>query len=226
MAKSFFSFTDEQNNPASPNHAIFPIFCHRNGETVLLGTGFYISSAGIFVTAKHIFEDEIPPFFSINFLNDNEYMIRGINKIISKEQLALSNYEPSEGELLSTYAFPHTLVNKDIDTDTTNVKVIANNIHGTVIQSEPKGFGIVKGKVLVADMTNKGGSSGGPVFTPSAKGVIGLNSSGSDSNYFVISLISQIRDLVIDGVCFQNKTNDLKIVTIDELIKLGYIKVI
>jgi len=40
---------------ANPNEAIFPIVAFDNaGKIVVIGTGFFISSNGLFVTAAHV----------------------------------------------------------------------------------------------------------------------------------------------------------------------------
>ena len=51
-------FIDRDGNDAQGTHAIFPILKQIEGRDFkLIGTGFFISSFGLFLSAKHVLRD-------------------------------------------------------------------------------------------------------------------------------------------------------------------------
>lgn len=53
--KGTYGVKDGDGNKVDPSHTIFPIIKHdNNGSISLIGTGFFISENGIFLTAKHV----------------------------------------------------------------------------------------------------------------------------------------------------------------------------
>jgi hypothetical protein len=65
--------------------AIFPIVKKIDGLFKLVGTAFFISNTGLFVTAKHVMEDVLDkdmrlkcPIYGLQLLENNKYFIRQI----------------------------------------------------------------------------------------------------------------------------------------------------
>ena len=56
-APGAYGFRTDKGEPADPGHAIFPIVKYVDGKMHLIGTGFFITTHGIFVTAKHVLMD-------------------------------------------------------------------------------------------------------------------------------------------------------------------------
>ncbi len=53
-----FKYADHEGPLPNPADPIFPIITHDDtGEWKLIGTGFYVSSDGLFVTARHVIDD-------------------------------------------------------------------------------------------------------------------------------------------------------------------------
>ena len=88
-------FTVRASNGAlcDPNEAIFPIFrTDKNGKLHLLGTGFFITRFGWFVTAKHVLESVISEQATtadglaiVQFLEGNIFHIRPVEAFIAHE---------------------------------------------------------------------------------------------------------------------------------------------
>ena len=78
VSKGKIDAVDGDGNVIEPNKAIFPIIKENShGDFYLIGTGFFITNSGIFVTAKHVLLDVIDkngeqthPIFLIQFLGD------------------------------------------------------------------------------------------------------------------------------------------------------------
>lgn len=67
------------------NFAIFPILKQVDGESLFIGTAFFITNTGIFVTAKHVINDVLNeegkqkyPIVGLQLLPDNKYIIRQV----------------------------------------------------------------------------------------------------------------------------------------------------
>jgi hypothetical protein len=73
-------------NPINPGHAVFPIMRYDGGGRMyLLGTGFFITTNGLFVTARHVLMDTFDrngrqrfPIGIIQFLHNNVWIDRPI----------------------------------------------------------------------------------------------------------------------------------------------------
>ncbi len=103
-----------ENGEQVENEAVFPIFKqHHSGEWELIGTGFFISPAGFFVTAKHVMMDVLdehnrqkyPAVSLVQFLPGGVYIMRGILQFsvhptadlaIGKPEVATDNRDGSE----------------------------------------------------------------------------------------------------------------------------------
>jgi V8-like Glu-specific endopeptidase len=243
-----FTFTSG-GRPTKGTGAVFPICEQMPDETIkYLGTGFFVSSNGIFVTAKHVIEGSISPF-ALHFRPNNEVVFRPIvradlshrgdlaigviaemmnsaGEILTNERLTLSSYIPQITEVVSTYAYPESTVESgDVDGQQGNIlKMDAHQYHGVVAKVEMNGIGhITPSPAFLCTIHSLPGISGGPVFSKRSNGgVIGVNSYGMTGVYHVVSLIEELKDLTIDGINFQNEYKPTSL-TVDELIKLDLI---
>ena len=76
-------FVTDAGEVLARSDAVFPIVRHEEDAISIIGTGFYISNNGVFVSAKHCFEDcgviaSQNPFSIIHFREDNQYLMRPI----------------------------------------------------------------------------------------------------------------------------------------------------
>lgn len=78
-------FTTRDGNPASGSDAIFPIVKSVDGKIYQIGTGFFICTNGIFLTASHVLRDVLDTsgvqksqIGIIQFIHNNQYIIRPI----------------------------------------------------------------------------------------------------------------------------------------------------
>ncbi|MCK9614986.1 MAG: serine protease [Candidatus Omnitrophica bacterium] len=70
---------------ADPSLAIFPILKEVDGKRLVVGSAFFITNTGIFVTAKHVIKDVFDergkqkyPIFGLQILPDDKYIIRPV----------------------------------------------------------------------------------------------------------------------------------------------------
>jgi hypothetical protein len=96
---------DGNVNIANPIYAIFPIIKEiDNGIWEIIGTGFYITPNGVFVSAKHVLDDVIEkktntqkyPIFLAHFYDTNFFLIRPICEIILANDADIALGLPAE----------------------------------------------------------------------------------------------------------------------------------
>lgn len=248
---SFFA-KDAAGNSADPNEAIFPILAQEQDKSLsLVGTGFFISRDGIFITASHVLreaesESKKPgkPLVGLHFIGGSRYQIRQIsfgfpaqnsdvcvgcfremrnsrNQKLLNKVLQLSRTNPTVGETIFTYAYPRTVVQKDLR----QVHINTNFYQGTITEEYPNGRDtiLLPSKCYQTNMKIHGGASGGPVFN-SAGYVVGINSTGYEGfdDISFISSIDDTLDIVLTNIRLGNSQNDSSI-SIKELIKHGHI---
>ena len=70
---------------ADPGLAIFPILKQVGGKNLVVGTAFFITNTGVFVTAKHVIRDVLDdegkqqyPIAGLQILPGNQYIIRQV----------------------------------------------------------------------------------------------------------------------------------------------------
>ena len=130
----------QSGKQVSGEAAIFPI-CHiGDGKLRLIGTGFFITTNGLFITAKHVLLDENGepdegPLYVVHFYEPGKYFLRNIiraslstesdfaigalapmssihtGESLTNTILSLSLHVPAVGERISTYAYPETDMN-------------------------------------------------------------------------------------------------------------------
>ena len=84
------SARDGTGNPVDPHTCIFPILKEfAPNQTRLVGTGFFITTLGHFVTAKHVIQDVIDAntghqtagIHAVHFVEDAKVLVRHITKV-------------------------------------------------------------------------------------------------------------------------------------------------
>lgn len=204
-AKSAY-FTGSESGSSEKTTAIVPLVSENKetGELFFIGTAFYISNAGLLMTAKHnLFYNKDKVFDNLgvfHFLPNNAYILRPIRKlayangidiayllpdgILNKEKvsvsspcLILTNTQPKFDEQLGMYGYPNSRIEK------------INNIPEAHFNSEfylgkcreyhKEGFSLLRNPCYQTTINIKSGASGGPVFD--SKGhVFALSSTGID----------------------------------------------
>ena len=202
-----FKAYDSVGLPADAKEAIFPIIkqdIHTN-QFSLVGTGFFISSTGLLMTAKHVLQDVISnqkavgPIGILHCLPNNEYKMRSITRgfwsrhsdvavaqldqpvhketkaVLQNKLLKLSTSKPSINDIVFTFVYPASEFSKE---DSSQKIVLCPSFYeGKLIESFPKGRDrtMLPNPCWRTDIYIHGGASGGPVFN--SKGfVIGINS--------------------------------------------------
>ena len=224
--------------------AVFPIFDQNaGGEIIYLGTGFFISHNGIFVTAKHVIIDAHQPFMVHTLIGKKRY-IRAIStadlshrgditvgtlveikdalgNILANDRLILSSYIPKPTDAVSTYAYPETAVDFDDDKKRYIINAVSRQYAGVAVKVHMDGIKrISPSPILLCTIDSLPGNSGGPVFSVNANGVIGINSSGMKGEYHIVSLIDELRTLKIDNIKLPG-SEEMYTMTIEQLIKIG-----
>ena len=243
-------FIDFDGTGALGHHAIFPILKQvGDGCFNLIGTGFFISSFGLFVSAKHVlrdcFDEKGKQKFSVcllQFFSDNRYLFRHIAWCCSHNRadvavglaegtsggesnpaLPLTTVGPSNGELAATFAYPETKIEQLGATQVMNFK--AEFYDGSIVKYFPNGRDKVMfpGPCYQTTMVIKGGASGGPVVGKSGR-AFAINSTGFDgaSDISFVSRIDEIIYLELPHLQLPDG-QDLPSITIFDLAMAGWI---
>lgn len=234
-----------------PSYAIFPIIKHdQSGIISLLGTGFFISDHGIFITAKHVLMDVLDKngfqthgISLVQFLGGS-YVIRPILRCTSHEVADISvgvsapMTNNKTGELLKnkilkltsntdeigshvfTYAYPKSVVNH---VERQELHFFPDYYEGIIEKNFPFGRDkvMLPGPCLQTNMYIHGGASGGPVFNKMGL-VCGINSTGyEDDSLSFITPVHTIENLLLADVKTPN--NSTGQITIKELIDDNFI---
>lgn len=244
---------DGAGTPTEMRFSVFPIMrLEENERCNLVGTGFFICDNGIFVSAKHVFEDvvnqkgqPIKPLFVLQFLPDNTYMVRDVErgivrngldvgigilkplyhkqtkKLLRNHILKLTTKPPEIGETISTYAYPNTeIVIKESKQD---LYLYPDYYEGQLIEYYPNGRDrtFLPGPCYQTTIVMHGGASGGPVFRYRGK-VFGVNSTGFlNETISFVSRIDDILDISLYPVSIWDR--EPSSISIRELTELGYV---
>jgi len=207
-----------------PTRAIFPIFKQNQDDSLqMLGTGFFITTLGIFVTAKHVFMDVIDeqgrataPLAIVQLSENNTFYMRPVQSCATHANADVAvgvaahmshkvTGQPLFNKVLTlSLTYPHigevvfTYAypgTKVLQGGKQEIHVSPKFYDGHVVEYFPKG----RDRIMLpfpcyqTSIYLHGGASGGPVFGENGK-VIGVNSTGYEGDSD-ISFISRIQDI-------------------------------
>jgi len=207
---------------------IFPLFsCEPNKKMCkCIGTGFFIHGQGVFVTAKHIFIDNLDKrlstLYAIQTTSKGDRHIRPVkypllhpkadiavgllgesrlpNKSDVQTEIAayfkLNFSELQRDDKIKTYAFPLSQT-EELKKDEFEFTFGGKWSYGTVVNFYKNGVSLLKNKCYQTTMAIEHGASGGPVLKDNL--VVGVNSTGWDvlKGEAPISFITPI-DLILE----------------------------
>ena len=220
-----YGFEDETGTPIVGGAAIIPLLeLIEDREYRRIGTGFFITSSGVFATAKHVLlsaHERGRPTFTWQFIPPNQWHIRPILQFsyhdtadvaigVSCPSIHEETGEPlidvrvrltqrlhTPGDLVATFAYPSTIIQA-----TEEGQILSFNpefYEGRIVEYLPNGRDrvMLPGPCYRTDMVIHHGASGGPVSGPSGK-VFGINSTGFDgTDDFYVSRIDELLSLEI-----------------------------
>jgi Trypsin-like peptidase domain len=229
-------------------NGIFPIltFNPSSRKWKCLGTGFFISPVGAFVTAKHLFMNSDgeaeKTLYGVQSLSEKEHHVRPVKKLIyhkdadliigllGNRRIGQKDFPPhlteyygldlntlENGDEIETFAYPNTL-NTELEGYAFEFSFDGITSSGSVIDYHEGGSPVVKNRCYQTNMKIDSGASGGPVFKDGY--VVGVNSSGFSlaDEEEPLSFITPI-DYILD----LSVTEDDRIIPVKELIKEGFI---
>jgi hypothetical protein len=242
---------DGDGNIVDPNLVIFPILKQTSvGNYHLIGTGFFISKSGIFLTAKHVLLDvispngeQIYPILLVQFL-ENGYIMRPILRCTShavadiavgiaapmnhntsgllfqNKLLRLTQTIPAVGQKVCTYAYPRSVMKHG---KAQELYFNTDFFDGVVQEHYLNGRDsvLLPGSCIQTNIYIHGGASGGPVFDASGK-VFAVNSSGYENDDLsFVTPINTIENLLLTDIFIPS--NNSGQVRVRELIDNAFI---
>jgi hypothetical protein len=212
-----------------------------------VGTGFFIQALGGFVTAKHVFYDNkgnnFPSLYAVQTTSKMERHLRVLEHFVPHQDSDIAvgflgkrrikggqNLTPeiatsfmisfeklNLGDLVRTYAFPHTQ-SQNIEYGKTEFTFAGKWAGGSIVEYNEDGSPIVRNRCYQTSMNIEHGASGGPVLKNDL--VVGVNSSGMTlpEGEIPISFVTPI-DFILD----LSVPNDKELISIRELIENGSI---
>lgn len=244
-------FIDLDGNDTKGHQVIFPILKQvLDGTFQLIGTGFFVSSCGLFASAKHVlldcFEDsgnQKYPVCIVQFLPDNQFQLRRIlwcsshniadvaiglveSTLLDNEPnaaLTLSTTGPSIGGTIATYAYPKTEICQGDYSQVLNFKAAFYDGQLMEYLSDGRDRVLLPGPCYRTSMVIHGGASGGPVVGKSGR-VFAINSTGYDGQCDIsfVSRIDEVLHLKIPSIILPNG-QEVSSVTILDLSRAGWV---
>jgi|GEM_PF-539556 len=247
-----YSFRNIDGQPRLQTDAIFPIFKNgEDGECHLVGTGFFITHNGVFVTAKHVLKDAFDRdgnsthALNVGHIGPSGFAMRRIfgfsshpagdlavavaqpffhndtGEPLLNSRLILSMIPPSIGDPVVTYAYPNSFAVQKSE-KSQDIHCNSAYYNGHIEELLPHGNGgKIEGACFRTTIHLHGGSSGGPVFGRHGN-VIGINSSSLAPDISYITRINEVLLLDVRDVIL-SESEGPRSVGILTLAKLGHV---
>jgi Trypsin-like peptidase domain len=246
-----YDVTTGEGLPTLPDFSIFPIVRHDDNKMRMVGTVFFITTNGLFVTAKHVLQDvldkkgnQTAPIGIIQFLPRNMWIYRPVDRygyhrtadiaigvpgplpqsapLSTNPVLTLTTQPPSPGAKVVTFAYPKH--HNFIRENGLQELYFSGAYYDGVLQEHfPEGRDrtMLPGPCYRTSIVLHGGASGGPVFGPAGH-IFGVNSTGMDGTAIsYVSEIDQIFSLSVEKVAIDGDQKNR--VFIAELATMGFI---
>ncbi len=240
-----YGFEDETGKTLMGGVAIIPLLEKLNdGKRRFIGTGFFITTCGVFLTAKHVldnFPKNNPPVETWQLIPPNTWLLRPVEQITAHPKsdlaigvaskfidgrfweflvhpkLSLTTQIQQVGDLIATYAYPSTIIERNNDSQILSFD--PQFYEGTVKEHHPHGRDkmMLPGPCYRTSMIIHHGASGGPVAGRDGT-VFGVNSTGfngTEESY--VSKIDGILDLTVT-------VNNVE-TTINQLVDEGLVQI-
>jgi hypothetical protein len=236
-------------------HFVFPIMKYfPKDETYQpVGTGFFISSIGLFVTARHVIADLLEQDGTIrsvlvatHLLSNGERTLRSVERFfvhdvtdiaigflkptapdgttpIFNYALRLALYWPLGPQKVRSVSFPNTIRAQHDETEIIILDMLHASGELTMLHRKGRDRAMLRGPCYETSLQIYGGSSGGPVFDERGR-VFGIHSTGFDNlPVSYIVPVSEIMDIRITGV--QLNTGQGTDISISELAERGLVAI-
>jgi hypothetical protein len=248
-SNGLYGFEDETGAPLIGGEAIIPLLELIDGQRYqFIGTGFFITSSGVFATAKHVLMAAHEHGHSIatwQLIPPNQWLIRPVDQFsfhdtadlavgVARPAAHSGTHEPlinprlrltmrahSVGNLVSTYAYPSTII---LSTDAGQILSFQPGFYeGHILEHLPNGRDtvILPGPCYRTSMIIHHGASGGPVAGPSER-VFAVNSTGIDGTDD--SYVSQINGILCLSITMKGD-NGIEQITVGQLADQGVVTI-
>jgi hypothetical protein len=248
-----YGFRGSDGQITDDTRAIFPILKQEGSDPVVVGTGFYISHNGIFVTARHCFEScpgqisEKASFAVFHLLPGNQYTWRPVLRAwhssiadvavgvaapmqhnetsgsLSNDVMTLTTERPAIGAHVATYAYAGSSFHK-FETHK-ELRLQPDFYEGQIFDYFPNGRdkSSVNWPVFETSLHIHGGASGGPVVNE--RGTVFAINTSSFEGALDVSYVTPI-DFILDAIV-EKVVVDINAgpvsMTIKELARRGFI---
>ena len=225
-----------------PMTTCFPILEEVSaGQFKILGTGFFVLNFGVFLTAKHVFEDvinfqtgeQLRPIVIMHAVGNGEYLVRSVSQVvinntsdialclasnvdknnnkIKNKVIEISFDTPSIGSKIFTYAYPESTHSLD------SINLVDGVYPGRITDFHPikRDSALLRWPVFETDMYIYGGASGGPVFNNGVAFAVNTSSLQNEKGVLPCSYVTPIREaagLYVPGL---NNLDGSKIILAD-----------
>ena len=215
-----YGFEDESGDPIEGGEGVIPILEMIDSRLYrFIGTGFFVTSFGIFATAKHVLlsaHENGHPIFTWQLIPPNQWFIRPVLQFsfhdtadvaiglaapaahvatgepLLSPRVRLTTRLQSPSDIVATFAYPSSVVEKRGDGQVLSFQ--PEFYEGRIVEYLPgvRDSIMLPGPCYRTSMVIHHGASGGPVAGPSGR-VFGINSTGFDGTEdFYISRIDEI----------------------------------
>ena len=244
-----YRFEDETGAPLIGGEGIIPILELIDGQRYrFIGTGFFITSYGVFATAKHVLmaaHERGHPIATWQLIPPNQWLIRPIDQFnvhdtadlaigvarmavheetgepLVNPRMRITMRSQLVGDRVSTYAYPNTVI---LSTEAGQILSFNPGFYeGEILEHWPNGRDTVMlpGPCYRTSMIIHHGASGGPVAGASDR-VFAVNSIGTDGTDD--SYVSQI-DAILSLTITVNGDHGEEEITVGQLAERGIVTI-